>query len=138
MKINGDVYYAHRVAWLYHYGEWTLGPINHIDEGRTNNAIENLRLSAPAQNAARRKTIRTIGTSRGVFPHGPGFVARIHHHNKRHYLGYFKTAEEAKAAYEAKAKEIHGEFAYPPEASVAHLKKHYQAGTCAGLLGFGA
>lgn len=59
-----------------------------------------------------RKTTRKIAPSRGVFPHGVGFVARIHHGGKRHYLGYFSTHQAAKAAYEAKAKEIHGDFAH--------------------------
>lgn len=115
MKINNEVYYAHRVAWLHYHGEWPKGSVDHIDEDRTNNAIENLRLATPAQNAARRRTSRSIAPSRGVFPHGPGFVARIHSMGKRHYLGYFKTAEEAQAVYEAKAREIHGDFAYPEE-----------------------
>lgn len=115
MKINGEVYYAHRVAWLHYYGEWPRGFVDHIDEDRTNNAIENLRLATPAQNAARRSTKRSIAPSRGVFPHGIGYVARIHFNGKRHYLGYFPTAAAAQAAYEAKAKEIHGEFAYPSE-----------------------
>lgn len=115
MKVNGEVYYAHRLAWFYHYGEWPAGYVDHIDEERTNNAIANLRLATPAQNAARRTTTRLIGPSRGVFPHGIGFVARIHYEGHRHYLGYFTTAEAAKAAYEAKAKEIHGDFAHPIE-----------------------
>lgn len=113
MKIAGTVYYAHRVAWLYHYGEWPTSTVDHIDADRTNNAIENLRLATPAQNAARRPTKRTISPSRGVFPQGAGYVARIHHGGKRHYLGYFSTAAEAQSVYEAKAKEIHGEFAHP-------------------------
>jgi hypothetical protein len=115
MKINGDVYYAHRVAWLYHYGEWPARFVDHIDDDRSNNAIENLRLATSAENAARRHTKRSIAPSRGVFPHGPGYVARIHFKGKRHYLGYFKTAEEAQAVYESRAKEIHGDFAYPLE-----------------------
>lgn len=112
MKVNGDIFYAHRLAWLYVNGEWPKATIDHIDENRMNNAIDNLREATSAQNAARRETTRTIGTSRGVFPQRGGFVARLHHAGKRHYLGFFKTAGAAQAAYEAKAKEIHGEFAY--------------------------
>lgn len=115
MKVDGTVFYAHRLAWFYHYGEWPNGSVDHIDADRTNNAMDNLRLATPAQNAARRTTHRGIAPSRGVFPHGPGYVARLHHAGKRHYLGYFSTAEEARAVYEAKAKEIHGEFAYPSD-----------------------
>jgi hypothetical protein len=116
MKILGNVYYAHRVAWLHYYGEWPQGFVDHIDEDRTNNAIDNLRLATPPQNAARRDTKRSIAPSRGVFPHGVGFVARVHYGGKRHYLGYFKTAAEARAAYERKAKEIYGDFAHVEKA----------------------
>lgn len=112
IKVNNILYYAHRLAWLYVHGVWANGQIDHIDGVKTNNAISNLRVATPAQNSARRKTTRRLAPSRGVFPHGPGFVARIHTAGKRHYLGYFSTAEAARAAYEAKAKEIHGEFAY--------------------------
>lgn len=115
MRINGQLLYAHRVAWLYMTGEWPDGVIDHIDGNRTNNAIANLRVATHAQNSARRKTNRLIGPSRGVVPHQSGYVARIHHGGKRHYLGYFTNPEEAKAAYEAKAKELHGEFAHAPE-----------------------
>ena len=92
--------------------KWPDGHIDHIDGDKANNAIENLREATPAQNAARRPTTRKLAPSRGVFPHGVGFVARVHHSGKRHYLGYFKTAAAARAAYEAKAKEVYGEFAY--------------------------
>lgn len=117
LKINGVRHYAHRVAWLYVHGEWPSGHIDHIDGDKANNAISNLRVATPAQNAARRKTTRKIAPSRGVFPHGVGFVARLHHGGRRHYLGYFPTAAAAKAAYEAKAKEIHGEFAHVERAT---------------------
>lgn len=112
LKLNGEVHYAHRVAWLYVNGEWPSKSLDHIDGDKSNNAIANLRIATSAQNAARRKTTRKIAPSRGVFPHGVGFVARIHHGGKRHYLGYFSTHEAAKAAYEAKAREIHGDFAH--------------------------
>lgn len=112
MKVRQVPYYAHRLAWLYVYGEWPNGLLDHKDENKANNAIANLRKATSAQNSARRKTTRKVAPSRGVFPHGAGFVARIHHAGVRHYLGYFPTLEDAKAAYQAKAKEIHGEFAY--------------------------
>lgn len=130
MKVAGTVYYAHRIAWLYHYGEWPNGFVDHIDEDRTNNAIENLRIATPSQNAARRPTQRSIAPSRGVFPHGTGYVARLHHDGKREYLGYFSTAAEAQAVYEAKAKEIHGEFAHPEGESVAVRGDYINVAKC--------
>ena len=112
LKLQNEVYYAHRVAWFYVHVEWPSDHLDHIDGDRSNNAIANLRIATPAQNVARRETKRRIAPSRGVFPHGVGFVARIHYAGKRHYLGYFSTLEAARAVYEAKAREIHGEFAH--------------------------
>lgn len=120
IKVDQVVYYAHRLAWLYVHGEWPHGQIDHIDGDKANNAIANLRDATSSQNAAGRRSKRTIAPSRGVMPHGAGFVARIHHKGVRHYLGYFSTLEAAKAAYEAKAKEIHGEFAHAERPEERH------------------
>lgn len=133
IKLDDRLYKAHRLAWFYVHGEWPDGHIDHIDSNRLNNAISNLRVATAAQNAARRPTTRSIAPSRGVFPHGPGFVARIHHAGKRHYLGYFPTELAARTAYEAKAKEIHGEFAHVEPPFPMHL-----AGASAGAMSFGA
>ena len=112
MKVDGVLYYAHRLAWLYVHGEWPSASIDHRDGNKGNNAISNLRIATHSQNAAGKKTARRVAPARGVMPHGVGFVARLYHGGKRHYLGYHSTLEAAKAAYEAKAKEIHGEFAH--------------------------
>lgn len=142
MKVRGTVYYAHRLAWLFVHGEWPNGLLDHRDDNRSNNAIGNLRVATSAENAARRPARRTIAPSRGVFPHGVGFVARIHHAGKRHYLGYFSTLAAATAAYEAKAKEIHGEFAYVEKSSMlaypVSLAELNRGGLFSGALGFGA
>lgn len=130
LRINGTLYYAHRIAWLHHHGEWPKGLIDHIDGDRTNNAISNLRLATSAQNAARRTTTRILSPSRGVFPHGAGYVARLHHGGKRHYLGYFSTAEVAKAVYEAKAKEVHGEFAFVEKTERADFQSALECEIC--------
>ena len=37
-------------------------------------------------------------------------MEKIKINDKLKHLGYFKTAEEASRAYDAKAEEIHGEF----------------------------
>jgi len=134
VKVNNVVYFLHRLVWFYHYGTWPQRQIDHIDGNKTNNAIANLRDCTAAQNSARRKVRAAIAPSRGVFPHGPGFVARIHHAGTRHYLGYFAKLEDAKAAYEAKAKEIHGEFAHVARINIPLMPD----GASNALLSFGA
>ncbi len=137
VKVAGTFYYIHRLAWFYTHGEWPEIAIDHIDGNRSNNAISNLRLATHSQNAARKKTKRHVAPARGVMPQGPGFVARIYMNGKRHYLGYFKTVAAASAAYEAKAKEIHGEFAHI-ETPTAIDFTQYEPCSINGALGIGA
>lgn len=113
VKVDNVIYPIHRVIWFYVHGVWPEHQLDHMDGCKTNNAIANLRDCTAAQNSARRKVRKPEkAPSRGVFPHGPGFVARLHHKGVRHYLGYFSNADDARAAYAAKAKDIHGEFAH--------------------------
>lgn len=103
-------YRAHRVIW-----EMLKGPIpeglvvDHIDGNKGNNRISNLRLATPMQNAANSKGFGAC--PKGVKKHKDKFQARIGYKGKRYHLGSFATPEEAKSAYDAKAKELHGEFA---------------------------
>ena len=43
LKSKATMYYYHRVVWLWHNGEWPKDQIDHIDQDKTNNNIENLR-----------------------------------------------------------------------------------------------
>jgi len=41
--LTGQTYKAHRLAWLYVYGMWPNGQIDHINHNRSDNRIANLR-----------------------------------------------------------------------------------------------
>src|SRR5687768_770720 len=50
----GKQYSAHRLAWLYVYGEWPAGDLDHINCVRDDNRIANLREATDSQNNANR------------------------------------------------------------------------------------
>jgi len=43
IRINDELYFAHHLAWLYHYGDFPKYQIDHIDHNPSNNRISNLR-----------------------------------------------------------------------------------------------
>ena len=43
LKSKDTMHYYHRVVWLWHNGDWPVHQIDHIDQDKTNNIIENLR-----------------------------------------------------------------------------------------------
>lgn len=110
-SINGTRYKVHRVIWEILKGPIPEGyHIDHIDGNRCNNVIENLRLATPTQNVA--NSVGFGKYAKGVKKHGNKFQARIRIKGKYMHLGSYDTEEEASEAYNNKAKEVHGEFAY--------------------------
>lgn len=88
--------------------------VDHINGCRTDNRRLNLRVCTVAENLRNKPRIATNtsgfkGVSWKADQHG--WTAKIAFNKKRITIGVFKTAEEAYAAYCAKAKELHGEFA---------------------------
>lgn len=104
--------FAHRVAWLLHYGEWPEGIVDHKNGDRSDNRIENLRLATPSQNAANAKLYKTNTSGfKGVSERSPGkFRAYIYKDKKMIRLGQYSTAEEAYQAHVKAANDLHGEF----------------------------
>jgi hypothetical protein len=115
IQIDGWSYKASRLAWFYHYGRWPSPRADHRDLDRDNNRIENLREATDSQNAANvgllsSNTSGFKGVSRASPNRTKPWKAEIRKDQKRKFLGYFGTAEEASAAYIAAAKVVHGEF----------------------------
>lgn len=48
--ISGKRYYAHRLAWLYVFGEIPIGDIDHKNGEKSDNRIANLRIATRSQN----------------------------------------------------------------------------------------
>jgi hypothetical protein len=102
---------AHRLAWLYVYGEWPSAMIDHIEGNPTNNAISNLRLATMAQNLANARRREGKALPKGVRQNGSGFTARIRFEGKLITIGTFSSSDDAASAYLQKAKALYGDFA---------------------------
>lgn len=113
IRIDCRLYLAHRLAWFYIYKKWP-SQIDHADMDGFNNRINNLRLADDCENGSHkgRRSDNTTGY-KGVTRAWGKFQAQIKSRGKHYYLGLHKTAEEAHAAYCAKAKELHGKFFHP-------------------------
>lgn len=113
MSVDGKTYKAHRLAWLYVYGQFPEGIIDHIDGDGTNNRIKNLRLASLTQNKANEKIRRDNSSGfKGAKPHKAGkWQARISVNGRRLSLGYYATPKEAHDAYMLAALKHFGEFA---------------------------
>lgn len=106
-------YKAHRLAWLYVYGRFPNGQIDHIDGDKSNNRINNLRECCQSENQ-RNVLIRKDSTSgfKGVNQDKQTgrWRVRAQLHGKRRFLGSYTTPEEASKVYEAFTREHHKEF----------------------------
>ena len=113
IKVDTIPYLAHRLAWRYVTGE-DPGEfdIDHDDRNKHNNSFINLRKATKSENISNSglRKDNKLGI-KGVQQQGNRYVARIRKNGKRHYLGSYKTPEEAQEAYKAAALELHGEYA---------------------------
>jgi len=112
VRVNGRLYSAHRLAWLYMTGKWPLYQIDHIDLDKGNNAWSNLRKATGSQNQYNRPRTRRNKTGfKGVHFAANGYVAAIRYDGKQYTLGTFATAEEAFAVYCEAARKHHKSYA---------------------------
>lgn len=114
IEIDDRQYFAHRLVWLYVYGEWPVEQIDHRNGDRDDNRIVNLRAASQAENNgnSRRPKHNTSGFKGvGLQKTDRKWRARIKRAGRSIHLGTFDTPEEAHAAYVAAATELFGEFA---------------------------
>lgn len=98
---RGKNYMGHRLAWLYVYGEWPRGVIDHINHDITDNRIANLRDVTRAENNCNRispashNSLGVLGVRRNLHR----FTAKLSVGGKEIHLGSFETKETAHQAY---------------------------------------
>lgn len=106
IKVDQQVFLAHRLAWFLVYGEWPEREIDHIDGDPANNRIANLRECEHRQNA---KNVRALGAS---FDKSRGkWMARICVDYKHINLGRYDTREQAVRVAQDARDRYFGEFA---------------------------
>ncbi len=107
IRVDGRLYQAHRLAWLYVTGSWPVDQLDHVNGKRDDNRIANLREATNAENGQNRaKYSNNTSGFTGVYWHrvSGSWNARIKLDGQERSLGYFPTAEAAGAAYlQAKA-----------------------------------
>lgn len=111
--IDGKVYGAHRLAWLYVHGVWP-DQIDHANGDPTDNRLVNLRNCTHSQNLknVKRPSHNTSGLKGVHFHRQTGkWRARITAGGRHHSLGLHPTKELAHAAYREGALKLHGDFA---------------------------
>ncbi len=87
--------------------------IDHINRNALDNRKENLRVATSAQNNWNRRAANNKSSKyKGVRFNTGKFVATIAANKRVFHLGRFKSEIEAARAYDKKARELHGAFAY--------------------------
>jgi hypothetical protein len=130
VKVNGK--YIQRGVRMHHevlkppYGKFT----DHINHNRLDNRIENLRIATPLQNSWNMLKQNRNCTSKykGVIwvKGKKKWRAKLTFAGRPVFIGYFDDEKEAAKAYDAKARELFGEFAwlnFPARPGVVKRKK---------------
>ena len=113
VRIEGELHYLHRLAFLYVTGAWPEGVVDHLDGNNQNNRWGNLRDVPQRVNAENHRRARCDSRSKliGAFPCSRSTTGRHYSkivvRGKVHLLGNYATAEEAHAAYVKAKRELH-------------------------------
>lgn len=101
---------AHRVVWALVHGEWPVDQLDHINGDRADNRIANLRVVSGSENMrnARAPLTNTSGQV-GVYWYKQyqKWSASIRTHDRKHFLGYFASFDDAVSARKTAERE-HG------------------------------
>lgn len=111
IAIDGIEYKAHRLAWLYVYGEWPDGEIDHKNTVKHHNWIKNLRdltRTGNKQNTTKAYTNNKTGLLGVSFnKESRNFIAKIMINGKTKTIGRYLTPELAHKAYVKAKRKYH-------------------------------
>ena len=109
------VYKEHRLIWLYHYGVWPNGNLDHINTIPDDNRIENLREATHQQNMFNRGSHKnTTSTYKGVHwcKRNKKWRAQYKLNGKTIRVGDYDCEESARKAYVYAVEDHQKEFLY--------------------------
>ena len=108
VMIDKKRYQVHRIIWLFAFGYWPEGEIDHWDRNGLNNKMENLREATRSENTqnAKRHKNNTSGV-KGVYWHKTAtkWTAQITVDGRKVYLGLFRSFWGAVIARKAAEKQ---------------------------------
>ena len=119
IRVDRKLYAAHRLVFLYVYGRFPEGEVDHLNRVRHDNRLCNLKEVSKAENQqntpVRKDNILGLKGIHEYFSRGVsyGYLARIQVNGRRKRLGVFKTLDEAAAAYREAKREMHTHHQYP-------------------------
>lgn len=116
VRIDCRLYLAHRLAWLYVYGTWPKGMLDHVNRVKRDNRIQNLREATKSENAQNSESCKNNKSGfRGVCwnVHYSKWQAKINLDRKQINLGLFADPKVASDCYEAARERLHP---YRPQA----------------------
>lgn len=99
-RIHGKPYFAHRVIWAIHHGEWPV-IIDHINGDGADNRIDNLRSVSHKDNIRNSKlSIANSSGACGVYwsARNLKWAAQMRLNGKTKYLGIYEKFDDAVAA----------------------------------------
>lgn len=97
--VDGKQYTAYRLAWLYMYGDFPLGDIDHINRNPADDRISNLRSVSHSTNLHNSSHRNPASKVKGVYlTRENRWQASIRVKGVTHRLGTYGTIEEAAAA----------------------------------------
>ena len=95
ITINKILYFRSRLAWFYVHGIWPTNEIDHKNQIKDDDRIENLREATRQENGWNRVLPRKYDLPKGIYIKGKKFQVMLQHENKMKYLGYFTNLDDA-------------------------------------------
>ena len=114
IRVLGKKMGAHRMAWLLHYGTLPKNQLDHINEIKTDNRIENLREATHSQNMRNytHNVKNTSGYKNVVWSKKSSkWQVGLRVNGKKKHIGLFNSINEAVEAAQSARQQFHGAFA---------------------------